>query len=308
MGHNYPRLTKSQPFFETRQQGKYTLISPLLECDSANFEQDTNLNTLKDKVADLTNELRNQKSITHASVYYRDLNNGPWFGIDEKEFFSPASLVKVPIMMAYFKLAESDPTVLTKTLEVQTTLPDNQNIEPSIRVTPNNKYTVQELINRMIIYSDNEAYELLQGNIDNQNIVQTYTDLGIDINRGFSDPSGNILSVKDYASFFRILYNASYLDKKYSQAALELLSKVEYKNGLVKGINDPKVTIAHKFGERAYTDTQEKQLHDCGIVYNPHKPFLVCIMTRGTNFDKLSSAINQISSLIYSNVTNKVRP
>lgn len=205
-------------------------------------------------------------------------------------------------MMAYYKLAETDPSLLQKTIEVDTTIPDNQNIEPSITLEPKKSYTIDELIRRMIVYSDNEAYEILQKNIDNKLIVQAYTDLGIDISKGYSDPTGNILTVKDYASFFRILYNASYLDKASSQKALDLLTKVDYKDGLIKGINDPKVTIAHKFGERQFTETGEKQLHDCGIVYLPQKPFLICVMTRGSDFNKLSSAINQISSMIYLNI------
>jgi beta-lactamase class A len=42
----------------------------------------------------------------HISVYLRALNNGDRLGIDEKEYFSPASLIKVPVLMAYLKKSE----------------------------------------------------------------------------------------------------------------------------------------------------------------------------------------------------------
>jgi len=295
----------NHPVSETRLQGQYSLISPLLECDAYNFAPSNNLHPLRNQINDYIYSQKNSGHISHASVYFRDLTNGPWFGIDEKEYFSPASLVKVPIMMAYYKLAESNPQLLTQTIEIQTTLPDNQNIDPSITLTPHQTYTIEELIRRMIVYSDNEAYEILQNNIENNQIVQTYTDLGIDISRGFTDPSGNILTVKDYASFFRILYNASYLSKPMSQKALEILSQIDYQDGLVKGVNDSKITIAHKFGERQYNATNEKQLHDCGIIYSPQKPFLLCIMTRGNDFNSLSSTIRQITATVFQSVNKK---
>lgn len=292
-------------FTETRQHGQYKLINPLLECDAANFSQDASLNKLRTQITDKIDQLAHDQKITFASVYYRDLNNGPWMGINEKENFSPASLVKVPVMMAYFKAAEKNPDLLNQTIKSLPTTVDNQNIDPAITLAPNKSYTVNDLIERMIIYSDNEAYDLLGQYIENDLIVKTYTDLGIDISKGFTDPTGNIISVRDYASFFRVLFNASYLNKDMSEKALDLLTKVEYKDGLIKGINNQKVTIAHKFGEREYIETGEKQLHDCGIVYLPNKPFLICIMTRGNDLTKMSTAINQISSAIYQSVSSK---
>ena len=76
----------------------------------------------------------------------------------------------------------------------------------------------------MIIYSDNQAYEILRQSVDNQLIINTYKDLGVDVSKAFTDPSGNILSVKSFATFFRILYNASYLNQDMSEKALYLLS------------------------------------------------------------------------------------
>jgi beta-lactamase class A len=84
-----------------------------------------------------------------------------------------------------------------------------------------------------------------------------------------------------------------------SEKALKLLSQIKYTDALVKGINNPQIIVSHKFGERTFNDTGEKQLHDCGIVYIPQKPYLVCIMTRGDDFTKLSSSIAQISKTIY---------
>lgn len=291
-------------FREIRNKGKYQLINPLLECDSISFSSNIALDSLKNKLDSLIDSLESSHQLNLVSIYYRDLNNGPWIGINEKDDFSPASLIKVPLLITYYKAAESNPDLLKQTL-IYTPKKNElvQDIVPSITLIPDKPYTIEELIREMIVYSDNDAYELLLNNIDNQLLVNTYQDLGVDLSNAFVNPNGNIIPVKSYAAFFRVLFNASYLNNEMSEKALRLLSEVQYENALVKGINDPNIKIAHKFGERTFTDTGEKQLHDCGIVYFPQKPYLICIMTRGNDFTKLASAIAQISQTIYQEIS-----
>ncbi|MFA5894399.1 MAG: serine hydrolase [Candidatus Shapirobacteria bacterium] len=289
-------------FTESRLPAGYKYINPLLECDTDAVSTDTNLDQLRNKLNQYIDQKVKSKELSHVSVYYRDMNNGPWFGINQNELFSPASLIKVPLMIAYFKMAETDPSILEKELIATPSASEYaQNIAPKTTMVPNQKYTVSQMINNLIVQSDNQAYDLLLANIDNQFLVKVFADLGVDISLGFTNPNGDILSVKSYASFFRILYNASYLNPKYSEIALNILSQSQYKDALAAGV-DPSVSIAHKYGERSYNETGVKQLHDCGIVYLPAKPYLVCIMTRGNNFNVLTKTISDISRQIYNSV------
>jgi len=294
-------------FSEIRFNKKnYLFINPLLECESSSFSSNIAFDSLKDKLFAQIDKLKTTEQISSVSIYIRDLNNGPWLGINEKDDFSPASLIKVPLLITYYKQAESNPDLLKQTL-IYTPKKNElvQDIVPSITLIPDKPYTIEELIREMIVYSDNQAYELLLNNIDNQLLVNTYQDLGVDLSNAFVNPNGNIIPVKSYAAFFRVLFNASYLNNEMSEKALRLLSEVQYKDALVKGINNPNINIAHKFGERTFTDTGEKQLHDCGIVYLPQKPYLICVMTRGTDFTNLASAIAQISQTIYQDLSQK---
>jgi beta-lactamase class A len=113
------------------------------------------------------------------------------------------------------------------------------------------------------------------------------------------------MSVKQYSSLYRVLFNASYLSKEYSQKALEILSKSEFKDGIVDGIPQS-MTIAHKFGERHYS-TGVDQLHDCGIIYYPYHPYLLCIMTKGTDFKQQSKTIRDISDKIYKEMEKRYK-
>lgn len=292
-------------FREIRQSG-FKFINPLLECEVETKEVGS-LGLLKKKTVDYIEEKTDDGIIYGASVYFRDLNNGPWFGINEKEGFSPASLLKVPILITYFKAAEQDKKILEKEIVFNGSFGEDltvANIQPGEKLVVGQKYSVKELMRRMIIFSDNDAKNLLLLNLDIQIFDQCYRDLGITI------PDVRVLedfmSVKDYASFFRMLFNASYLNTEFSNEALEILSKIEFNVGLVAGV-DKNIDVAHKFGERLniVNGKEVKQLHDCGIVYYPDHPYLICVMIRGRDFEPMAGVIQGISRIVYDEVKRK---
>ena len=113
------------------------------------------------------------------------------------------------------------------------------------------------------------------------------------------------MSVQTYESFFRILYNASYITREAYQWALDVLSKSEFKTGLVAGV-PPEIKVSHKFGEKAESE-DAVQLHDCGIVYYPRHPYLLCVMSKGPNFELLDDVIANISQLTFAEVDHQKR-
>lgn len=285
---------------EVRSPGsEYKFINPLLECQNVNFENNNNLNSLKREVKDSINMAISQGKIANASVYYRDLNVGPWFDVNRDEEYSPASLIKVPLMIALYKVSETDPGVMQKTVTVEQEYSyDSQNFKPKRLLEKGKTYTLKELMERMIIDSDNFAYELILKNIDQSVLVRVYNDLDIDILKlNADDPDGNILSVKDYPGFFRVLFNASYLSRKNSEEALEILSRSAFDKGLVAGTPEDTI-VSHKYGERFYPLSGAYQLHDCGIVYNKKSPYLLCIMTKGNSFEDLEQFIKSTTEMI----------
>lgn len=285
------------------RQGGYSFTNPLLECDLGEKALSKQIVTFKYKVEDAIAGLKAQKMISDMGVYFRDLNNGIGFGINEKEGFSPASLLKLPVMIAYFKEAESNPDIMQKKLKFTD---DDRNVgevvKPETNLVKGQEYTIKELVERMVVQSDNNAMALLVANMPLPIQDKVYTDLGITVPgvRGVED----FMSVSDNAAFFRILYNASYLSKDSSEKALKLLSHVDFDQGIRAGVPSG-VPVANKFGERTFNSMQ--QLHDCGIVYYEDHPYLLCVMSRGDNFDSLAKSISKISSLVYQEVDRQVK-
>lgn len=290
---------KQHKIKEIRESG-YKLISPLLECNDLTPSTISSIQILENKINQYINEAKAENKVSHVSVYYRDLNNGPWFGIHEDEPYSPASLLKVPIMIAALKKAEKNKHFLKTQVKYtkHTTDETTPNILDSL-IKPGKSYTIENLIYRMITFSDNEAKNLILENIENDVLNKTYSDLGIDI-PGIRTPE-DFMSVKDYSSYFRILYNATYLDKDMSEYALGVLTSCNYNSGLCAKLPS-NVIVANKFGERGFEGSTTKQLHDCGIVYKTGNPYILCVMTRGNDFHEQANIIASISEIVYTSL------
>lgn len=274
-----------------RQSG-YTFISPLLECDVADGQTTKPLRSLQNDLEEYSDSVIASSSVDHISIYLRDLNNGPWIGVYEEEVFTPASLLKVPVMMTYFRAAESDPDLLDEELTYQPETPPSE----TATLKSGESYSIDQLIKYMIRDSDNDAFSLLVSHIDNDLVNKTLVDLGLTVPDA-STPE-NYITVRSYASLFRVLYNASYLSRDMSERALELLSSTSYNDGLRAGIGDG-VIVASKFGIRGNQNNADRQLHDCGIVYYPNHPYLICVMTRGSEIGELATTIANISKRIF---------
>ena len=288
------------------REGPQDLINPLLSCEIAGEKEFYEFKPLKEKTAAVIQQNIDRGKASSVSVYFRTLNSGRWFGVSQDEKFSPASLLKVPIMIAYFKLAETHPEILAKNAVFQDGGNRNRSeyYKPSRALAAGETYTIEDLISRMITYSDNNAQNILKQNLDPNSLKDVYTDLGLTIPQ--SQGEIDFMSPKTYGFIFRVLYGATYLNRLYSNKALALLQKTEFKDGLAAGLPSG-TTVVHKFGERSVTDARGKaqfrELHDCGIVYYPNHPYLVCIMTRGQSFDDLEDAIADISRAIFNETT-----
>lgn len=284
--------------------GGYKFINPLLECKNAEYQGAKEYGELENRLTQFIQDKKSSGELIQGSVYFRDLNNGPWFGVNEKADFAPSSLLKLPVMMAYYKIAEDDPSILSKEILFDK-MPDGviqQQIKGNRQLELGKKYTVEELIERMIKNSDNVALRLLEDNIDNNLIDKVTLDLGMPT--AIDSTPSDFMSVKDYSTLFRILYNASYLSKQMSEKALKILSNTEYNGGLVDPISTG-IVVAHKFGERE--DGGINQLHDCGIVYYPNHPYLLCVMTKGKSLSNLPSVIQSISDQVFGEVDRKYK-
>lgn len=257
------------------------------------------LRPFKRRLAEYSDQAVAEGKASHVSVYFRDLWNGPVFGLNEKEPFTPGSLLKLPIMIAVLKQAQSDPGLLMKEVVFKGGGPEPAYGRASRQLEEGKTYTVDALLSHMISYSDNRAMRPLVELLDQTEFQATYFDLGLLIPMVRSAEVK--ATVQEYSALYRILYNAAYLSRGMSARALRYLDDTDFDAALASGV--PKdVRVAHKFGEHFDPATGVTQLHDCGIVYHPRRHYLLCVMTRGGEFKDLVGVIGGVSKLVYEEV------
>jgi beta-lactamase class A len=246
----------------------------------------------------------------HISYYFRDLDNGIWVGLNEEERFAPASLFKLPLMLAVLKEAESNPAILSATY--QFFQKDFQGLDEGLdgfKKKDGEFYSLEELLRQMIVYSDNAASLILLKYIGDAKLAAVENFLSHQVPKN-GQANTNFIRVKDYASIFRILYNCSYLNKDMSIKALTYLSQAQYPKGIRSAI-PYNILIAHKYGIRDIELNGNKvkgyQLHHFGIVYYPGKPFIIGVMTRGKNEEISNHIIHDLSEITYREVDRQMK-
>lgn len=289
---------------------KLEFIKPNIDCDS--FDQTAEkLSSLQDKLQVMILTMQKTGKIKRGSVFVRDLKTSRFAGVNETDTFYMASLLKTPLVIGGFKLAEVEPKILDQEI-VYTGAPDlygDQIVKSNETMKVGTPYSIRELMRRSVVYSDNTASQMLFDFYPVEFLDRILQALGIQVTR----PNGeteNLITARSYSNVFRVLYNSSYLTKEYSNEALSILTQTQFATGATSKL--PKGTlVAHKFAERTMvTDSGQvasKQFHECGIVYaNKSKdPYIFCIMTEGNDYEVMEGVIADISLSIFEEITNQ---
>lgn len=292
-----------------REQG-FNFTKPLLMCDISSERKLPELKPLENDLNNFINTQKKEKGVDSISVYFQDFKTDGRIDINDNEKFHPASLTKVPIMIAILKMAETNPDLLFKYVKYSgKDLNSGQEIKPKEFAESGKTYTVKDLVEKMIMYSDNNSLEALLGLINEQELKSFFNTLQVTFPVNSSNPEEfDSMTTKDVSYFFRVLYNATYLRDDLSETALEILSQTDYKNGIVKGVPDG-VKVSHKYGLQTFTDLKGtvlyREFNDCGIIYHSTHPYMLCIMTKtSSSIQKTEDIIKNISSMVYNQVDN----
>jgi beta-lactamase class A len=279
--------------FQIIRNTNYKYIRPLILGDR-NCE-DEGYNALKTNLNEYLNAEMSNGALKSASVYVREFEQGKWFAINPTETYSPGSMMKIATLITYLKDSEHNPDLLNQRIQFKASHSEMpvQSIV-SGKLTSGRYYTVKELMEAMIINSDNDATMLLTQRM-NANI---YFDLCRSLNLSVptKEQVDYPITTSECSRFLRVIFNSSYLESKNSEYAMNLLTKSKFNDGLTKLLPET-ISIAHKFGEKF--NPIEQQLHETAIIYTADKPYLITVMTRGADQQKLKGVLNSISKKVY---------
>lgn len=225
------------------------------------------------------------------AMYFEYLPTGTSVGIHEDSEFTPASLLKVPVVMAYYYKRERLGMDRDADVQIQKSQLDShygdlykKGAGYTINLGDAVAYTLQQ--------SDNTASLILADQFNDDDFAYVYE--GLDIPMAVKDNSP-IITAQQYTSVLKALYFASILNKEDSEHILDLLSRTRFKNMLPSGV-PASVPVAHKIG------LIDKEIYqDCGIVYVPHRSYSLCMISKS---DKKTAQkrMQKISQTVYNYV------
>ncbi len=231
-------------------------------------------------------------------VYFEYLPTGVSIGVNDKVEFRLASLSKVPLAMSVLKKVEKGELKMTDIIVLK-----KENLDSNFGTLwlkgEGAKLSIKELIEICLQESDNTAYETLFGLLSNQDVVDVYENLNVDVID--TDTPHPLVSLESYSSIFRSLYLSSYLRKENSNYLLDILTKTDFKDKIPAGVSSS-VKVSHKIGvyevDSLKNNGRESMYTDCGIVYLPQRPYILCVLSI-TNEADAQYNIGIISKMIY---------
>lgn len=280
--------------YKINRQNGYNLIRPLLLVRPANESKE--LAPLKAKLTELLVDDIKSGTLITGSVHLMSFTKGEWTAVNPSGPFEMGTMVNVPLLITYLYEAETNPQVMNKKIYFEEKDRVSQQAYGVQGIQSEHFYSVKDLLKSMIAGSDKNATRLLYDNVNEKLFKKTFSLLDM--------PEPNLkeknykINAKTFSRFLTVLYDATYLSRSGSENALKMLSQCGFKDGIMKGLPQS-VKAAHKFGEWEDTKHNTHGLHETAIVYLNDGPYLLTIMTNGTDPKVQAEEISKISKLVY---------
>jgi len=217
------------------------------------------------------------------ALYYQPLDGSGGMEYNADLPLLAASVIKIPVMVEAFRrfeCGELDP-------EAKHVLSDGERM-PSCgclnRLHAGIELTMMDLVELMIILSDNTATNILIDQLGIDSINATLRSLGIansTIRRKLFDAAGhaagieNTVTARDMGLLLKLTHEGKLISEAASARMIDILKAQRLNGKLPFFLKSRGVSVAHKTGE------DDGITNDVGIVY-ARQPFVLCMLSNET--------------------------
>lgn len=253
------------------------------------------------RIVGIENGIKNlmaQYPTIQPSVYVWDYETGHYADINASDEFSAASIIKIPVLLQFFRSVEAN----------QVSLYDEMTLTSDLRAegsgglqfkAENSKYSMDYLARIMITDSDNSSTNMIMSKIGSMTDVnQGIRDWGLKHTRvktWLPDLQGtNHTTARDLATMLYNIENPKFLSMSSREKIFDYMGHVK-NNRLIQAGLGQGASFLHKTGDIG------KMLGDAGIVYTPNgKKYIVVILAnRPYNSPAGKDFIVHASEIIY---------
>ncbi len=230
-------------------------------------------------------------------AFVLDLDTGDYASVNGEKVFPAASIIKLPILVAFLQDVEAGKISLNETLTMTSDMvADGSGYMQDLPV--GSKFTALKTISNMITVSDNTATNMAIRRLGGIKVVnQRFKDWGLSKTRMYNWlPDGygtNTTTAKELVKVMGMLEQGELLTSQ-KNTAIDIMKRVETRNRLPRGLGAG-ATIAHKTG------TLSRLLGDSGIVYMPNgKRYLIAVLVGNDDDDpEAVPYIQDVSRIVY---------
>lgn len=238
---------------------------------------------------DIQQYLKNKKGVY--SVYYKNLNDGSSFGINEQQIYTAGSLNKVPIVATLYVLAKEGKINLDDQIILQKDDIQDYGTGSLRYQKPGGAYSLKTLAKFALQQSDNTAAKLIAVRIGTDVIQNQIGKWGLTQTHMLN----NKTSAKDMGIIFEKIYTGDAASPASTPELLGFLSHTDFEDRIPLFL--PKnVTVYHKIGEVI------GGIHDVGIVkIDDNHQFFLAVLTSdiGDNELETKKTIGEIAKKIF---------
>ncbi len=271
--------------------GKQTII---LEKDKTNERLKQRFGFVEERSKEIIANFRGEtkKFSGIYGFYLIDIESGFGFGVNEKEVFDGASLVKLPVMATLCAMEENG----SLSFNEKYVLKNSDKVSGAGIL--NNKpagFEVDygEILHLMGKRSDNTAFVIAKTKVGKEAIEKMLYKAGM----ANTDVETRETTPYDVGMFFLNLWKGKLVGEKNKEKILDSLTNTDFENYLPKGLPEG-VRIAHKFGTLTHI------IDDAGIVY-AESPYILVVMSKGIIEREANAFIPSFSKIVYDVLTGK---
>jgi beta-lactamase class A len=231
------------------------------------------------------------------SFYFEYLPDGTSIRVGADQQLTAASLIKVPLAMNLYRAAELGRINLDKPVTVTAAELDDA-FGDLYKRGPGFTMTLREAAQYALRDSDNTATRVIYDHVKDVLSYDEQSLARLDIDQNMEDGQA-VITARSYSSVLKGLYFSAFLNNADSQELLKYLSQSSATNRLAAGVPSG-VTVALKIG--VYNQNWAES--DCGIVYAPKRPYLLCVMVELPE-DQADKFIAEVSKDVYDFVTKQ---
>lgn len=223
------------------------------------------------------------------SIYYKDLETGEEFGMQENSVLTAASLNKLVIIGYLYHLAGRKEINLEDKIVIQ-----EQDIQDygtgSLRYQkPGEPYTLKYLAQLAFKQSDNTAAHVLTIRLGEENIQEYARQLGMSA----TSMVENETSAADVGKFLDFLYQKKITSPALTQEMMDFMKDTDFEDRIPRFLPDEAV-VYHKIGDAVTL------VHDGAIIDNGKDPFILVVMSHNLkDEEKAKESIGSIAQFIY---------